>query len=84
MLFGDVLCRYSKQSSILQREQTDLEQDMKSVQEKHIGSSGFLNPKYIAAPEDRRLAVRHLKNRTDLLRVSTQETKSCMCPNSHL
>ena len=82
MLLCDVICRYSKQSGILQREQTDLEQEMKSVQEKHIGSSGFLNPKYSAAPEDRRLAVRHLKNRIDLLRVNTQRTKTCMRPNN--
>ena len=82
LLLCDLLCRYDKQNGILHREQTDLEQEMKTVQEKHIGSSGFLNPKYVDAPEDRRLAVRHLKNRIDLLRVSTRETKSCIHSNS--
>lgn len=54
---------------MLQREQTDLDQEMKTIQEKHIGNSTYINPKYIAPPEDRRLAVRHLKNRTELLKV---------------
>lgn len=55
---------------MLQREQTDLDHELKSIQEKHIGSTHIVNPRYIAPLEDRKLAVRHLKNRIELLKVS--------------
>ena len=54
---------------MLQREQADLDHEMKTIQEKHVGSTHIPNPRYIAPPEDRKLAVRHLKNRIELLKV---------------
>ena len=50
------------------REQAELDQEVKSVQEQRIG--GFSNPKYIASPDDRRLAIRHFHKRLELLKVS--------------
>lgn len=63
--------RYNRQIGMLQREQTDLDHEMKTIQEKHIGSTHVMNPRYIAPPEDRKLAVRHLKSRIELLKVNS-------------
>lgn len=61
--------RYSKQIEMLHREQAELEQEMKAIQEKDTAYPGFTNPKFIASPDDRRLAVRLFKNKVELLKV---------------
>lgn len=54
---------------MLHREQAELEQEMKAIQEKDTAYPGFTNPKFIASPDDRRLAVRLFKNKVELLKV---------------
>ena len=73
--------RYSKQIEGLHREQAELEQEMKAVQEKDTAYPGFTNSKYIASPDDRRLAVRHFKNKVELLKVlqASQQLLSDPC-----
>lgn len=72
--------RYNKQIGVLQREQSDLDHEMKGIQEKFIGASHIPNHKYIAPPEDRKLAVRHLKNRLELLKVNTSPASAPWAP----
>lgn len=70
--------RYSKQIELLQREQAELDHEMRSVAEEKIpGAFNFQNPKYIASSEDRRLAIKHLKNRNELLKVCKLTQQDC-------
>jgi len=65
-------CRYDKQIRLLQREVKDAEEEAVMCNTATTaGAYGQMaNPKYISSSEDRKLALKHYKNKQDMLKVS--------------
>ena len=68
----DVICRYDKQIKLLQREQVEVMQEHAACSEAPVDVFRSYMPapiKYVANPEDRRLAQKHWIKRSDALKV---------------
>ncbi len=70
-------CRYDKQIRLLQREVKDAEEEAVMCGTATIaGGYGQMvpNPKHISSSEDRKLALKHYKNKQDMLKVRNLAT----------
>lgn len=66
-------CRYDKQIRLLQREAKEAEEEAVMCGTATLaGGYGQMvpNPKHISSSEDRKLALKHYKNKQDMLKVS--------------